>query len=190
MAKNTDNKIGDNALSETNNILEKYFYIEGKHATLDLYYDTFSELIDNNFGNDKIEKLNSVLFDEIEETVKLLPSDYKLKIKIHINDFGSYTSKEALKIIRENFELYFYGVLQDAKRKKRNGLLAVATGVVLLLVSYFMQKTSIPYIFQDVMNISGTLFVWEGIGIAFMERNQEIRSTVKFAEQIESIDID
>ena len=40
------------------------------------------------------------------------------------------------------------------------------------------------------MNISGTLFVWEGIGIAFMERNQEIRSTVKFAEQIESIDID
>ena len=86
--------------------------------------------------------------------------------------------------------MYFYGVLQDAKRKKRNGLLAVATGVVLLLVSYFMQKTSIPYIFQDVMNISGTLFVWEGIGIAFMERNQEIRSTVKFAEQIESIDID
>ena len=190
MAKNTDNKIGDNTLSETNNILEKYFYIEGKHATLDLYYDTFSELIDNNFGNDKIEKLNSVLFDEIEETVKLLPSDYKLKIKIHVNDFGAYTSKEALKIIRENFELYFYGVLLDAKRKKRNGLLAVATGVVLLLVSYFMQKTSIPYIFQDVMNISGTLFVWEGIGIAFMERNQEIRSTVKFAEQIESIDID
>ena len=75
MAKNSNNKIGDNTLSETINILEKYFYIEGKHATLDLYYDTFSELIDNNFGNDKIEKLNSVLFDEIEETVKLLPSD-------------------------------------------------------------------------------------------------------------------
>lgn len=190
MAKNSNNKFGDNTLSETNNILEKYFHIEGKHAGLDLYYDTFSELIDNNFGNDKIEKLNSVLFDEIEETVKLLPSDYKLNIKIHIKDFGAYSSDEALKIIRNNFELYFYGVLQDAKRKKRNGLLAVATGVVLLLVSYFMQKTSIPYIFQDVMNISGTLFVWEGIGIAYMERNQEIRSTVKFAEQIESIDID
>ena len=36
-------------------ILEKYFSIDGNIATLKLVYDTFSELINPNFGDDKIE---------------------------------------------------------------------------------------------------------------------------------------
>ena len=39
-------------------IIKHYFILNENEATLELVYDTFSELINPNFGNDKIEKLN------------------------------------------------------------------------------------------------------------------------------------
>ena len=50
-------------------ILQHYFSFEGNVATLKLVYDTFSELINPNFGDDKIEKLNDKLFSDIRDAV-------------------------------------------------------------------------------------------------------------------------
>ena len=61
-------------------ILKHYFTVENNIATLTLVYDTFSELINPNFGDDKIEKLNDKLFSDIKEAVSLLPKKLKLNL--------------------------------------------------------------------------------------------------------------
>ena len=85
-------------------ILKHYFTVENNIATLTLVYDTFSELINPNFGDDKIEKLNDKLFSDIKEAVSLLPKKFKLNLHIVIKDFGEYTKEECEKILKDFFK--------------------------------------------------------------------------------------
>ena len=49
-----------------NKLLNNYFTLDGKVATIKLVYDTFAELINPNFGDERIEKLNDKLFSDIK----------------------------------------------------------------------------------------------------------------------------
>jgi len=94
-------------------ILQHYFTVENNVATLKLIYDTFSELINPNFGDDKIEKLNDKLFSDIKEAVSLLPKKFKLNLHIVIKDFGEYTKEECENIITENLKLTVYQTIKE-----------------------------------------------------------------------------
>ena len=86
-------------------ILQNYFSIQDNIATLKLVYDTFAELVNPNFGDDKIEKLNDTLFSDIREAASLLPRKYKLNLQIVIKDFGEYSKEECEKIVIQNVKL-------------------------------------------------------------------------------------
>ncbi len=167
-------------------ILQHYFSIEGKVATLKLVYDTFSELINPNFGDDKIEKLNDKFFSDIREAVSLLPRKYKLNLIVEIKDFGSYTKEECDKIIKQNFYLFVYKVIKDNNKKRAGGWSLIGVGAAVLLLSYLLRNHDLWF---DLVNISGTLFVWEGVNMAFIERNQENKEMLALAKSIQNITI-
>ena len=168
-------------------ILEKYFTFEGKVATLKLVYDTFAELINPNFGDDKTEKLNDKLICDIKEAVALLPRHFKLNLKIVIKDFGDYTKEECENIIKQNVYLTGYRVVKENNRKKITGWSLIGAGAIILLISYLLHNHELWF---DLINISGTLFVWEGVNTAFIERNMENRATRMLAKTIQNIEIE
>ena len=170
-------------------ILQKYFSIENNIATLDLVYDTFSELINPNFGNDKIEKLNDKLFSDILEAVSLLPLKYKLNLHIVIKDFGDYSREECEKIIIQNIKLAAYKILKERYKKLTSGWSLIGIGAVVLVLSYFLRNQNYDLWF-DLINISGTLFVWEGVNMAFIEKNAENKATKILAKTINLITIE
>jgi hypothetical protein len=174
---------------EQKGILDKYFSIQDNQATFQLVYDTFSELVDNNFGEDNVERLNTRLFDDVENALFILPKKYKAHIQIKIRDLGRYTLQECEQIIKENIILHFYSVYLSNRRKKRNGLILCGVGVVLLLASYFTQSRALPEILFDIINISGTLFVWEGVSVAYLERNESKLVARRMAKTILSVSV-
>ncbi len=165
-------------------ILQNYFSFEGKVATLKLVYDTFCELINPNFGDDKIEKLNDKLFSDIKEAVSILPNKYKLNLEIVIKDFGDYTKEECENIIKQNVYLAGYCTLKENNKKRVGGWSLIAIGAIILLASYLLRNFNLWF---DLINISGTLFVWEGVNTAFIERNQEARKNLALAKSIKNI---
>lgn len=167
-------------------ILQHYFSIEGKVATLKLVYDTFAELINPNFGDDKIEKLNDKLFADIRDAVSILPKRYKLDIQIVIRDFGDYKKEECENIIKQNIYLAGYRTLKESNKKRVCGWSLIGVGALVLVVSYLLRKYDLWF---DLINISGTLFVWEGVNTAFIERNQDSRETIALAKAIKNITI-
>ena len=167
-------------------ILQNYFSFQGNVATLRLVYDTFAELINPNFGDDKIEKLNERLFTDIREALELLPRRYKLNLHIVINDFGPYTIEECQTIVEHNVLLSAYSALKMRRIKMGSGLAMVGVGAIILLLSYLFRSGSAELWF-DLLNISGTLFVWEGVNLAFIERNKEARIEKKLAKMIQSV---
>lgn len=168
-------------------ILEKYFTFEGKVATLKLVYDTFAELINPNFGDDKTEKLNDKLISDIKEAMAMLPKHYKMNLEILIKDFGNYTKEECESIIKQNVYLTGYMVLKENYRKKLTGWSLIGVGALILLASYLLRNHELWF---DLINISGTLFVWEGVNTAFIERNMENRATRMLARTIQNITIE
>ena len=167
-------------------ILKNYFSFEENIATLKLVYDTFEELINPNFGDDKTEKLNDKLFSDIREAVSLLPRNYKLDLQIIIKDYGDYTVEESERIIVQNIELFVYSIIKDNNKKRAIGWSLIGGGAIVLVISYFLQDKELWF---DLVNISGTLFVWEGAYTAFIERNLENREAKKLASSIRNITI-
>ena len=167
-------------------ILNKFFSIEGKVATLKLVYDTFAELVHPNFGDEHTEKLNDKLFSDIKEAIEILPRRYKLNIEIVIKDFGEYSREECEKIILQNVYLSVYLAWKSGNRHLWSGLALIGIGAVVLIVSYFLHSAEYDILF-DIVNISGTLCVWEGANKAFLERNFELKATRKIRKVIQNI---
>ena len=148
-------------------ILQNYFSIQDNIATLKLVYDTFAELVNPNFGDDKIEKLNDTLFSDIREAVSLLPKKYKLH---------SYCAKANMEII-----------LKQKSKKLVAGWSLIGAGAITLLLSYIFRDQSLWF---DLINISGTLFVWEGVNMAFIEKSFENKAMRTLAKSINKVSIE
>ena len=170
-------------------ILKHYFTVENNIATLTLVYDTFSELINPNFGDDKIEKLNDKLFSDIKEAVSLLPKKFKLNLHIVIKDFGEYTKEECENIITENLKLTAYQTIKESNKKRSCGWSLIGVGAIIILLSYFLRSQNNELWF-DLINITGTLFAWEGSYMAFIERNLENIAMKTLAKSINNITIE
>ncbi|MCM1195273.1 MAG: hypothetical protein NC099_05125 [Corallococcus sp.] len=171
------------------NVLGRYFVIDGKRVTADLYFDTFEELIDQNIGNDSVEKLNGVLFDKLNEVFSLIPRKYDIDVKLHIKNLGDYALEETEKIIKDNVALMSYAFELNLRRKRITGLSLLAGGCAMLAVSYFLSKLDWPQIIFDVINISGTLLVWEAADISLIERNLETKRAKQYIKKFKSISV-
>lgn len=169
-------------------LLSKFFTIEGKIATLKLFYDTFEELVNPNFGDEHTEKLNEKLFSDIREAAEILPRTYKLNVEVHIRDFGAYAREECEEIILQNIKLSAYLALKSGNGHRWSGWALIGAGAAVLIVSYFLQSAKYDILF-DIVNISGTLFVWEGANTAFLERNMEFSAAKRLAKALQNVSV-
>lgn len=169
-----------------NRLLNKFFSIDGNVATLKLVYDTFEELVNLNFGDEHTEKLNDKLFSDIKDAVDILPKIYKLNVEVVVKNFGEYTREECENIIVQNVRLSLYQALKSTGTHRWGGLALMGVGAAILLVSYFLQSAKYDIIF-DIVNISGTLFVWEGANMAFLQRNLDIKETKRMARALQNV---
>ena len=183
-----EEEMKDKSSSEfTDAMLSHYFTIKDDVATVRLNFDVFSELVDQSIGDDGVEKLNSILFDKLSEIFALIPHKYKIEVEIHVKDFGDYELCEAEKIVRQNFALLIYSFALERRRKIITGLSLLGGGVALLLVSYFLSKLNLPQILFDVINISGTLLVWEAANITLIERNADKKRIRQFVRKFSDV---
>lgn len=171
----------------TDDILSRYFDVNGKTVKVRLNFDTFSELIDQSIGDNTVEKLNSTLFDKLAEVFELIPRKYKIEADVYIKDFGDYTAEEAEKIVKDNIALLVYSLALERRKKIITGLSLLGGGVALLLLSYFLNKHDIAQIWFDIINISGTLLVWESANIAIIERGAEIKRAKQYIKKFKGI---
>lgn len=168
-------------------ILQNYFTITDNVATLKLVYDTFSELVNPNFGGVKIAKLNDKLLGDVREAASLLPRKFKLNLHIVIRDFGEYTREECENIIKQNIGLTAYCAVKENNKKLISGWSLIGAGAAILIVSYFLHNYELWF---DLINISGTLFVWEGVNMAYIKRSFENRAARKLVKSIQNICIE
>lgn len=170
-------------------ILKRYYKLDGNVATVELFFDSFSDLIEKSFGNNSVERLNGVLMSKIEEAFMLLPRRYKLNVNVIIKSYGEYEDAEAERIIKENIELRVYSLKHDNFRHLLTTLWLLGGGAVLLLVSYFLQKHSSPTLLNDIANITGTLLVWEAGANFIFGQGANIKQVRQFTNKLVGLNV-
>lgn len=170
-----------------NEVLSRYFTVNGNTITVRLNFDTFSELIDQTLGDNSVEKLNSALFDKIAEAFDLIPRKYRINIDVYIADFGDYTVEEAEKIVKDNVRLTVYAFAMEQRRKTLTGISLLGGGAALLIASYFLNWLDLPQIVFDIINISGTLLVWEAADVTLIERSSSLKRAKQYINKFKNI---
>lgn len=170
-------------------LLSHYFIVKGNTVIVTLNYDTFSELVDQSLGDDSVEKLNGTLFEKISEIFALIPRKYDIEVILSIRDLGDYTLQEAEKIVKDNILLIIYGFRLERRKKNRVGLSLLGGGILLLLASYFLDRLNWNQLYYDIINISGTLLVWESADIMLIERTSEVKYAKQLIHKFKSIKI-
>ena len=171
------------------NILNKYVSISDNRATVDLYFDTFEELIDQNIGDNTVEKLNNTLIEKINDIFSIIPTKYEVFVNLHIKDFGEYTQEEAERIIKENISLIVYRHILERRRKTLTALSLLGGGIIMLIVSYFLSRLKWPQIIFDIINISGTLFVWEAANIGIIKQNAQAKLEKHYIKKFKGLQV-
>ena len=118
--------------------------------------------------------------------MEILPRGYKLNVEVVIKDFGEYTREECERIISQNITLSLYLALKSRDAHRWGGLALIGIGAAVLIISYFLRNADYEIIF-DIVNISGTLFVWEGVNTAFIERGLALKDTRRLAKTLQKI---
>ena len=174
-------------LSLRKDLLSKYYEIDNKTAKVKLYYDTFSELINQNFGDEKVELINTSLFEDIQNAIEYLPLSYNIDIDIFIKDFGSYSIEESSRIIKENILMKGYIFAVERYRTIRKGLALPLSGIILLVTSCFCSSMEWPSIIYDIINITGTLFIWDACEEILIENNGKKRELRRYVKKVKNI---
>lgn len=193
--KEIKNKIVNKFFSSENwkrkwkSILKRYYNVHRNVASIDLVFDSFTELIQTNFGNGEVEKLNGVLFNKIEEAFSIIPRKYKININIYLKNFNNYKEERVKEIINENLELKLFSLKYENHKNllKTFGLLFF--GVMFLTISYILNKKFSLLIFTDIANISGTLLIWEAISGVFFKNSENAQKAYRINSKIKSINI-
>lgn len=173
-----------NRESATGKLLSHYFKIDGDTATIDLFYDSMEDIINQSFGTDDVNMIDSNLYQDIGSAFNLLPSKYKINIRLNIRDFGKFSIQEAKSIIENNLILRSYSSILTGIRKGRINIITLAVGAAVLITSYALSSLNYPAIIYDVVNIAGTLCIWETISSMFLEGNYEKNEISRLATKL------
>ncbi len=112
--------------------------------------------------------LNPIFYQEIDE---LIDSGIKVKqimLDIKVHNKNIYDNKRIYDVFKNNFKLKCK-VIEDKKRRVNIiSLLVMIIGALLLAIAQQNQNDS-QILMSEIISISGTLLIWEGLYMATFE---------------------
>ena len=164
-------------------LLSRYFEITGNTATISLSYDSFDDILSQN------NLLDEKLSNDLEASYALIPAKYNVDIRINLKDLGNRSIEEVRDVIESNITLLAYSSGMKSFRKSKLHLFTAAIGVLILATSYLLSKNNYPSIVYDVVNISGTLFIWETVSSMFLSDRYEKIELSRFVGKLKHITV-
>lgn len=160
--------------------LERDFfeYDENNRKIIELSYDSIDDIL---VKNGELTPFVSTDFEDKLHNIAKENKPKRVKLDLIIKDKKEYDLETIKTILLKNAYLRE----KDAIRKRKNGLFIIGFmilfGVILLAISYAIDKYTLKLI-TDVINISGTLVIWEAFYLFFFIRNQTAIVNVRMAK--------
>lgn len=173
-------------------ILEKYHDIDYENRTIDLelHYKKISDILEDDVSTKNYPKFKRVILQRASEIIDGFPLDFRVNLKLKIDDFEGYSSNEVMESFKDSLEMFHYAVYRE---KNKNWVLAVIFSVIAAFVLFFRIFASSNEIYasnsiiDEVLDIIAWVFLWEAVTILFLSPGELREISFKLARRIVSI---
>ncbi len=175
-------------------ILEKYHDIDYENRTIDLelHYKKISDILEGDVSTKDYPKFKREILQRASEIIDGFPLDFKVNLKLKIDDFEGYSVNEVMESFKDSLEMFHYAVYRE---KNRNWVFAVIFSVVAALVLFlrvFASSNEIiasSSIIDEILDIIAWVFLWEAVTIIFLSPGELREISFKLARRLMSISL-
>ena len=176
-------------------ILKKYYDFDEDEetVTLQFYYESATDVINNNVVLEKAVFFNDDVITTIDERVKQIPLPYKIDIDITIDDYDEFTPEEIATSFSDNIESRNYRNSSLGRNKLILFSILLVAGIAFLTVIGIGDHENIwsgsagLSVIHEMIDISGWVFIWQAVTVAFLDRIDYAVDTKHFKKAIRKI---
>lgn len=178
-----------NYIDDFKNIEKEFFEIDEteKLAKVNLHFDKVSDILDKNYLS-KTPVFSDEFNDWILSALNLIPSKYKIDLKISFDDYENYDKDELNKVFGKNILLDAKSKLSEVKSRNKIGFIFMGMGFfflisMILITHLWTSEGLLKTIFSYVADILATVTFWEALSILVLqgrERRLEYKNLMRF----------
>ncbi|MGL4948942.1 MAG: hypothetical protein ACRC5M_01045 [Anaeroplasmataceae bacterium] len=166
-------------------IKEKFYNIKDDRIQIQLEFDSVSELFTTSI-NTKIPVLSEIAKNKLESVLKL---DYRIintDVYLYIKDKEGISNDEIRSILLDNLELETLHTIKIKRFINLQTFIMIFFGAIIILLGTFVfEKES--SILSQIVNIAGTLLIWEASYLFFVDRSKKTFFGAKHANLIKNL---
>lgn len=162
-------------------VLSEYYPIDQKNklVTVNVHADNAEELLCRPAAPGLRAPFKTDFFQECEEIISKFPAPYRLNAQIVVEDWGNHTPQELTRSFRDSLEM-----MQNTKRMKSRRVLFLSAMFVIagfLILGLMVCGQNLGWfgegfsasLWEEAVDIAGTVFLWEAVTVVFLEASEE-----------------
>ena len=162
-------------------ILSEYYPVDfqDKLVTVHFHADAAEELLGTPAAPGFPAQFKSEIFEECRNVVSEFPTPYRLNAEITVDDWGAYSPDALARSFRDSLEM-----MQNTKRMKSRRVLFLSAMFVIagfLILGLMVCGQNLGWfgadfsasLWEEAVDIAGTVFLWEAVTVVFLEASEE-----------------
>lgn len=162
-------------------VLERYYPIDKEHHLVSVryHYETAEELMEAPAAEGFQAPLKTDLFDALQETIAKFPVPYRFHIELAIDDLQGHSPAELVHSFKDSVEMKQISKRLLTRRVLFLSALFVLIGFFILGVMALANEQGwfgsgfTAALFEEAVDIVGTVFLWEAATMLFLESSEQ-----------------
>ncbi|MBR1478906.1 MAG: hypothetical protein IJ608_13260 [Lachnospiraceae bacterium] len=182
---------------QTIRTLARYYPLDEGTNTFEigLHYEKASDLFEENTDTlEKVSRISDSIPGRMSEILDDIPDGYSADVSIRVDDYEGYSPEQLMNGIKDALFFHHRRFIHETTRNGiKTGSLIVA-GVVMILIltigrqiGWWSGEDTVSEILTFMLDTLGTVLIWEGFSIIFIQESEEYGFERKISRKVSSI---
>ena len=195
--KNSFRNLSGKDEEQTIRTLTRYYPLDEETSTFEiaLHYEKASDLFEENADTmEKASRISDGITDRMSEILDDIPNGYSADVSIRVDDYEGYSSEQLLDGVKDALFFRHRRFLHESTQNGFKIGSLIVTGIVMILIltigkqiGWWGGDDTVSEILTFMLDTLGTVLIWEGLNMAFVNEPEEYVFERKISHKVSSI---
>lgn len=173
-------------------LLSKYYDIdiEKRIIYIELHYQNVSDVLANDVSFKDAPQFSNDLLERVLKLVDSFPAEFDVDLKLKFDNYEGYNPELLMSSFKDNLEMFHYSFYKERKMVWLLSAILVIISFSLLALRLFAVNAKLfpdGGIVQEMVDICGWVFLWEGVSLLFLTESEKRDITKKVIAHLVSL---